>query len=545
MKITLDVESFINTVEEKVNNTIKTAILSNRSYGNMPNRRIKLCYIPSDEMKSKSSQQDSTSVLHQKMNESQVTPGNNDSSQGNRDADSNTFDNNDGFVSMPSRKRLSIELGSPNNYNGDGQQEQASIRNSATSAGNGARRMRPRHSLASTASFDNSSRLSEVSNDYPTSRSNSILDSVDRIGLSNGNSADLVRAAVDRARLQELESTMNSMTQNSFRNSFGANGHYLVGSNSMASAAEAVRLAEMTNQLDSIGTRHFGDASNLNLYNAFSNINQPRQDDNLNEIGRLLGLNQRLSGHNGGLLTTDTYNLESMQQAELEAAIHYLHRGPSGVDQTPSSIADLASFLEPDNGNFSAARRRSSYNREVAAMENVLSALRRRSSAGNSMAVAAEAARMADIESAMRQRFTSRPSIAAAAEAIRMAELEASIAMRRRDSRNSIGQASVNSVAAAAEVVRMAEADNIRNVGRQSFTLQDEETLNSITRRTSAGGNNFALAAAAAEIQRLTDLECNNLYQNRRNEQSQRARQTRVSFRLDNMNNFNGMNRML
>lgn len=536
---------------EKVNNTIKTAILSNKSYANMPNRRIKLCYVLSDDMKSKPSQQDSTSVLHQKMNELQGTPGNNDSLQGSREADSNSFDNNDGFASMPSRKRRSMELGSSNNYNDDGQQEQAPLRNSATSSGNRARRMRPRHSLASSTS-----RLSEVSNDYATSRSNSILDAMDRISQNNNNSnsADLVRAAVEKARLQELESAMNSMTPNSFGNSFGANGHNLVGSNSMASAAEAVRLAEMTNQLDAIGTRHFGDASNLNLYNSFSNISQPRQDDNLHtysasEMRRLLDLNQRLSGHTGGLLTTDTYNRESMQQAELECAIQYLSRRPSGVDQTPSSIADLASFLEPDNGNFSAARRRSSYNREVAAMENVLSALRRRSSAGNSMAVAAEAARMADIESAMRQRFTSRPSIAAAAEAIRIAELEASIAMRRRDSRNSIGQASVNSVAAAAEIVRMAEADNIGNVGRQSFTLQDEETLNSIIRRTSAGGNNFALAAATADLQRLTGLEYNNVYQNQAanqgNEQSQRGRQTRVSFRLDNMNNFNGMNRML
>jgi len=400
-------------------------------------------------------------------------------------------------------------------------------------------------------------------------RTDSVGDAIEAIRIAERRQSKnkaLARSAAETARLQELQTAMNTIQRGSIggRGSFGS---------SMASAAEAVRLAEMTNQLDSIGTRSYGDTSSnslpLNLYGALSTLGQDSStlpnSNSTAELIRLLEMNQRKSASSTGLTAPEAMQLgrrTSLNQPQRQA-------------NTPgsSALADLAAILDPYHDNPGSALRRSSFMKERSTMETVLKALRRRSSAGgNSMSTAAEAVRMAEMDmavSSIRQR-QSRPSIVVAAEAVKMAELDASRTRRRRASRGSFGN--INSIAAAAEAVRLSEAENMSsgqsyyrsNFGRNSFTSTDhdmirdasggDEVLNMNTINRSNGIGNSALAEG---VSRLADLESSNAptssylgnYPNQTQATAMELQQRpgnsrqRVSFRLNNFNEYsNGMN---
>lgn len=434
-------------------------------------------------------------------------------------------------------------------------------------------------------------------NNVLKNRAESIGDAIEAVRMvenrQNANSA-LAYAAAETARISEIQAAMNTIRRSSAGNS--------IGPNSMASAAEAVRLAEMENQLDSLGTRSFGERRNSNsvpfdVLNALTSLSQQSPHTSTSDLLRLLEVKRRNSTSSAGLTPESSSQFgrkrmsfttasEAIQKMELEAAKNSFRNQGTSVGSL--SAADLSGILEPaykDEGNISAMRRRSSYGKDSALMENVLSALRRRSSAGNSMATAAEAVRLAEVDVAMnslRHRRNSghmrnsghsnlgNSSMAAAAEIVRQAEAMKSL---RRSSNGTAG-----SMATAAEIVRMSELDNTlnipshfnnntlnipsqynRNTGRNRFNnyedmmRDNDDSMNPMMMRGN-GGNN-SIAAAAAEVRRLADLESssgtnflgNNLFPPSQGREPQQRGQSRrrVSFHLDNsFHPLNGCNTM-
>ena len=594
VKISLDNESLLESLFDKVIDTIKAAILANKSYSNTSNRRITLALVPPKKTIKKPEQVQttnsrvvsannySTAVEMINMNRPQQMPSaiagvsvdtvmnvpSNpalDSRKRPRSTSDNIFGNDTERKRIDRKEPVSVPVVSAPGLAAPAPTEHGfRTRNLGHNASS-------QHSLSNF--FDASLHASELGD--LRNRTDSVGDALEAIRIAERRQSKnkaLVLAAAETARLQELQTAMNSIRRNSLgRNSMGRGSF----GSSMASAAEAVRLAEMTNQLDSIGNRSYGEgasASNtnslpLNLYGALSTLGQDNStipsSNSTAELIRLLEMNQRKSANSTGFMTPESMQLgrrTSINQSQRQGA------GPG-----TSALADLAAILDPHNEN-TGPLRRSSFMKERSTMETVLNALRRRSSAGNSMTTAAEAVRMAEMDmavSSIRQR-QSRPSIVVAAEAVKMAEMDANRSRRRRASRGSFGNFS--SIAAAAEAVRLSEAENMNtaqpyyrnNFGRNSFTSADHEILrdasatddnlnmNAVSRSNGAGNS-----LTAGEVSRLTDLESNNAhsssYAGNYSNQSQAAamdlqqrvgsNRQRVSFRLNNnFNEYNGMN---
>lgn len=501
LKVTLDIDSLIKSVVDKVNRIIKGAILSNRSYAHIPHRRIEV--IPTE--KTFSSKANSYAHIQSVMN------------------------NHTTLNATTSRKRPHSDINSSDKMI-DGNLQ--NLMAGGLLSDQPFQRMLPRNSFGPT------SNLVSTMGSPATINNNSLNNGYQQFHnglhalIADSNNQVTALELAERARLQELQKAMDTDQQrNSFRNSFR-------NSSSMAIAAEAVRLAEMTNQLDSIGNRYFVDTPNnnatLNFNNRLSNLGY--QDSSNADLMRLFEINQRRSSSVAGLTTT---------------------------------ASELASILDPYQGDTNAAvRRRSSYANEQSTMENVLNALRRRSSTSNSIAAAAEAVRIAEMDIARAPtslRRHARPSVVAAAEAITIAERESNNrSLQRRESRSSVGtHTTMSSVAAAAEIIRMTELQNMnsslanpymRNIGRNSFSMLNEDNLmNPYVRcRSSSGLMNNSLTAAATEISRLGELELNSAshsqrtylpnpnYQDR--DDSLRGHQTIAGFRQNNLNDINRIN---
>lgn len=566
LKISINVESLLESIVNEIRAAIRSTIFHNTSCANGLNKRIKLCVLPFKNIKEP--QQQTVSK------DSNVHP--------------NIFIGNSESVNSTSRKRnreeTNIEVGnSPErrrlekkDVKSNGTAIESALRNYSVS-----RRTTLRTTSRNIASMNGNTSIpssnevihSEMNNQLKR-RADSIGDAIEAVRIAERRKSvnqALAFAAAENAKMQEIQELQAAVNTLRRRSSAGNT----IGVNSMAAAAEAVRLAERENQLDSLGTRSFAERRNSNslpfdVINALKESPSPSTADLL----RLLEINRRNSANSIGLAPDNsqmnrgrlsfTTASETLQKMELEAAMNTLRRRGNSVGSLQT--VDIANMLDQhrDEGHLATMRRRSSYSKDSnsALMDNVLNALRRRSSAGNSMAAAAEAVRLAEMDAAMsslrqRQNSAGNSSMATAAEVVRLAEMGAA---RRRSS-----NATANSMAAAAEIVRMSEAENRnipsqynRSFGRRSFTahndMTDDHSFSTMMTRSNAANN--SMASAAAEAARLADLEANgasflgnNLLQNQVLESQQRGgSRRRVSFRLDdslrNLNGLNGLNGM-
>ena len=283
-------------------------------------------------------------------------------------------------------------------------------------------------------------------------------------------------AMMSAHRENALTNLRNSLTGNT--NNFG---------NSMAAAAEAVRLAEAENKLNTLN-------SNANI------------DATISELRR----RSSAGGHFNSSMGQNAQ--EAARLAEIEAALHNY----GGYN---SQAQDAFRLAEVEN----AMRRQSALSRSsITGAEDAIrlaemeQALRRGSRSGmNSMQAAAEAVQRAEMEQSLGRRSASE-SMNAAAEAVRIAEMEAE--RRRRSSlteamrlvemdamrRSSAG----TSMHAAAEAVRLAEMDvfgNQRRFSSNADLMHNEsmDNLASLMRRSTGPQGSMA---AAAEAVRMSEL---------------------------------------
>ena len=281
-----------------------------------------------------------------------------------------------------------------------------------------------------------------------------------------------------------------------------------VGNSGMASAADAVRIAEAENNLHSLsGMHHIG-----------ANAQRSEIDAAINSIAR------RTSYNNGSLsLTPDAMRMA--ERSDLDAAINNIARRTSynngSLSLTPdtmrmaeieASLNNFAGRSSFNTGSFNAAA-------EVVRRVEMESVLRHNSRAGDSMRTAADAVRLAELESAMTRRSRTE-SMAAAADAVRLSEMESAM--------NHTGASRAgDSMTAAAEAVRRAEMESamIRgsrpgdsisasDTGRRGGIEAERRRRSSLTeamklvemdalRRSSTGIS----MAAAAEAVRLAEME--------------------------------------
>ena len=286
-----------------------------------------------------------------------------------------------------------------------------------------------------------------------------------------------------------------------------------VGNSGMASAADAVRIAEAENNLHSLsGMHHIG-----------ANAQRSEIDAAINSIAR------RTSYNNGSLsLTPDAMRMA--ERSDLDAAINNIARRTSYNNGSLSLTPDAMRMaeIEASLNNFAG---RSSFNAgsfntgsfnaaaEVVRRVEMESVLRHNSRAGDSMRTAADAVRLAELESAMTRRSRTE-SMAAAADAVRLSEMESAM--------NHTGASRAgDSMTAAAEAVRRAEMESamIRggrpgdsistsDTGRRGGIEAERRRRSSLTeamklvemdalRRSSTGIS----MAAAAEAVRLAEME--------------------------------------
>ena len=421
--------------------------------------------------------------------------------------------------------------------------------------------------------------MNDSNNMYP--RSTSFADAIDAVRFAERRQSQtrqsraLALAAAETAKMNEIKAAMRTLKRSSVGMSTGVN--------SMAAAAEAVRLADMENNLDSLGSKIADSRDNSG--------NTPSTSD----LIRLLD-NSRSSMVGGQ--DSSQVNMDQSQRMDLEAAVQTLRRHSNlGSNAGGTELSGILDSLGRDEGNVSSNRRRSSYGGS-ALMENVLKALRRQStsmprpseaggsmaaaaeavrlaemdvmsslkrrrSSGNSMTAAADIVRQADLDAAMntlrgRRSSAGNNSIAAAAEAVRLAEMENST-RRRSYARRHSSYGGTSAMAAAAEIVRMSEENNNtssnsnRNYSsRRSFMMSDEmmretDDLNNVMNSTSAANTSLSGAAGNA---RLTDtdgnlsslINSNNNFLSNQNNMDSQHRSRRVSFRLNNSSRDYGMN---
>ncbi len=450
----------------------------------------------------------------------------------------------------------------PNQFNMNMNSNSMNVMNSMNTM-NSMNSMQTLKSMSSMkSSNDNNSH--STNNDRYHHRNNSVSEAMEVARMAerrqniNRQSRVLALAAAETAKMREIKSAMETLRRSSAGRSTEVN--------SMAAAAEAVRLAETENKLDSLGSKdnshsnHNRNTGSNNHNSFYSSLNQSDvQNSSTADLLRLLESRSSMVAQSSSQMNTD-----QSQRMDLEAAVNTLRRH-SNIGGAPGAneLSGILGSLGRDEG---AGRRRSSYGGS-ALMENVLKALRRQSAslpraseAGGSMAAAAEAVRLAemDVMNSMRRRSSSSmapcSSMAAAAEIVRQAELDAAMnSLRRR--RSSAGS---NSIAAAAEAVRLAEENNVHSSSnrnyknRRSFIMSDammrdaDDLSNAIHSATGVGNS------AAAEATRLTDVEGNyssllhqnNSYLLNQNnmDTNQRARRS-VSFRLNNTSgDYNPMN---
>lgn len=544
---------------ENVVDTIKGAIRSSKvTHGTKSNKRIQISNVSKHSLE----KQDEKTITPQNNMNDNATAMTMNSMQMVRATDQkNNLDNGSNLMaasnaseSIYSRKRPRNEDGIINDHGKDARRPKIdenevstatfapNIDNSCRSKGYDMNATNHSVGLNSNIAMMANNTFAEDVNGYRKRRSvNSAIEAIRMAERRHSQNQALILNAAERARFQEDDNAMNPLSQSATCDS---------RRNSMVSAAEAVRLAEMSNQLDSLGSGMSGGLNVLtNMTHLHQQENQPRRNSTSTvELMRLIEMNRRMSANSAsGFITPESIRRTSNSFGT-------------------STAADLASILDPyrDEGHRSSFRRRSSYVQEKSAMEDVLHAFRRRSSAGNSVSAVAEAVRIAEIDmaiSSMRQGQTrSHPSITAAAEAHKMAELEANRHVLNRGARNSFGgtgTGAVNSIAAAAEIVRMQEENNMRmayasNYGRtfdrQQFTgrddmMRDTDGMNTFNNRSSFANNPLA---STAEIVRLAEMESSNAYNNINNDTHQQQvdrQRAGVSFRLNNLNNYrNGMN---
>lgn len=297
-----------------------------------------------------------------------------------------------------------------------------------------------------------------------------------RAEYQNEISMNMNGAMMSAHRENALTNLRNSLPGNT--NNFG---------NSMAAAAEAVRLAEAENKLNTLN-------SNANI------------DATISELRR----RSSAGGHFNSSMGQNAQ--EAARLAEIEAALHNY----GGYN---SQAQDAFRLAEVEN----AMRRQSSLSRSsITGAEDAIrlaemeQALRRGSRSGmNSMQAAAEAVQRAEMEQSLGRRSASE-SMNAAAEAVRIAEMEAE--RRRRSSlteamrlvemdamrRSSAG----TSMHAAAEAVRLAEMDvfgNQRRFSSNADVMHNEsmDNLASLMRRSTGPQGSMA---AAAEAVRMSEL---------------------------------------
>lgn len=452
------------------------------------------------------------------------------------------------------------------------------------------------NSMNGMKGMNDSNNMYSDNNDRLHPRTNSFADAIDAVRFAERRQSQtrqsraLALAAAENAKMNEIKAAMKTLKRSSVGRSTGVN--------SMAAAAEAVRLADMENNLDSLGSKIADSRDNKgntnNFYNSLKN-NDKNQNPSTSDLIRLLD-NSRSSMVGGQ--DSSQVNMDQSQRMDLETAVQTLRRHSNlGSNAGGNELSGFLDSLGRDEGNFSARRRISSYG-DSALMENVLkalrrqsssiprpsesggsmaaaaeavrlaemdvmSSLRRRSSAGNSMASAADVVRQADLDAAMntlrrRRSSAGNNSIAAAAEAVRLAEMENS-SRRRSFSRRHSSYGGNSAMAAAAEIVRMSEENNNNSTnsnrnysGRRSFMMSDDmmkesDDLNNVMRSASAVNNSFSGAAAEA---RLADtdgnlsslLNSNNNFLLNQNNMDPHHRSRRVSFRLNNSSRDYGLN---
>lgn len=299
-----------------------------------------------------------------------------------------------------------------------------------------------------------------------------------------------------------------------------------VGDPSVASAAEAVRVAEAENNLHSLtGMRRL-------------NAQQTDFDAAINSIAR------RTSFGSGSLSLTP----DAMRIAELEASINNYAGRASFNAGSLNAAADAVKRAEMEsvlrrNSRAGDSVRIAAESVRLAELESVMS----RRSRTESMSAAAEAVRLAEIESALGHKSASRAgdSLSVAAEAVRRAEIESTLlrgnrsgdgglseSLRRgeieadRRRRSSLTEAmklvqmdslrrssTGTSMAAAAEAVRLAEMEAYSHQRRASYAAPTDsimthsdsmDNLPSLMRRSSGPGGSMA---AAAEAVRLAEIE--------------------------------------
>lgn len=275
----------------------------------------------------------------------------------------------------------------------------------------------------------------------------------------------------------------NALTN--LRNSLTGNTHNF--GNSMAAAAEAVRLAEAENKLNTLNSNANIDAtiSELRTRSSAGGHFNSTMGQNAQEAGRLAEIEAALHNYGG-------YNSQAQDAFRL-AEVENAMRRQSALSRSSITGAEDAIRL--------------------AEMEQ---ALRRGSRSGmNSMQAAAEAVQRAEMEQSLGRRSASE-SMNAAAEAVRIAEMEAE--RRRRSSlteamrlvemdamrRSSAG----TSMHAAAEAVRLAEMDvfgNQRRFSSNADVMHNEsmDNLASLMRRSTGPQGSMA---AAAEAVRMSEL---------------------------------------
>jgi len=314
-----------------------------------------------------------------------------------------------------------------------------------------------------------------------------------------------------------------------------------VGNSGMASAADAVRIAEAENNLHSLsGMHHIGaNAQRSEIDAAINSIARRTSYNNgslsltpdamrmaeRSDLDAAINSIARRTSYNNGSLSLTPDAMRMAERSDLDAAINNIARRTSynngSLSLTPdtmrmaeieASLNNFAGRSSFNTGSFNAAA-------EVVRRVEMESVLRHNSRAGDSMRTAADAVRLAELESAMTRRSRTE-SMAAAADAVRLSEMESAM--------NHTGASRAgDSMTAAAEAVRRAEMESamIRgsrpgdsisasDTGRRGGIEAERRRRSSLTeamklvemdalRRSSTGIS----MAAAAEAVRLAEME--------------------------------------
>jgi len=541
-KIALDIGALHDSIVDQTKHAIKEVILSNRAHATYPNRRINISYRPNLVTSSSSKddkQHHDVGVVSNRNTPSPPPSQPQAQSQLQLQLQSQLSSQLSSSQPIPSQPAKDVRNSKKRAINGTQEMNHNKVSpkrpkldehiEASVSTKNPVRRkVEPRRSIGKLNGKSKTTPVStSVSKSHiPSTDNNMRIEMNNVLGQGYNSMANQSNPlSVDVMKLSEIETALNTLRQREHselevlrkaeesrlfgsNNPFGRNtaAASLSSSNQQSgstSSADFLRLVEM----------YRNSSTSANMAAAAEQVRQMEMENATNQ---------------NNSMNANSSSSDAAQKTDFESAWDSLRKSNTGSSMSAASEIGRVADQANDDSFFASLRRSSGYGIDNSMIENVLNALRRRSSAGNSMTAAAEAVRMAEMDATMNsfRRSSAGNSMAAAAEAVRLAEMNnlrrssagnsmaaAAEAVRLTEMNNFRRSSAGNSMAAAAEAVRLAEMNNIRrSSGGNSMAAAAEAVrlaeMNNL-RRSSAGNS----MAAAAEAVRLAEMDAarNNL----------------------------------